>query len=243
MARLKQFSTKYGYLTQDGTEFVITTPRTPRPWTNVVSNGDAGFVISQTGGGYSWRGNAQMNRLTRWEQDILKDEWGKYLFVRDRDTGQFWSAAWKPVMREPDRYEVRHGVGYSVITSVNAGIETEWRLFVAPDDPVELWRVTVRNLSRRKRRITLFSFFEWGLGAAPDWHREFHKCFSKTEYDQGSYAILATKRLWEIPSQDGHWNADWKYVAFHAVNVMPKGFDCSKESFLGPTARSLRPRR
>ncbi len=230
---MKNFKSKYGYFDDNGKEYVITTPRTPRPWVNVISNGEAGFILSQTGGGYSWRGNAQVNRLTRWEQDILKDDWGKYLYIRDAESGKIWSAAWKPICREPKSYEVRHGAGYTVITSRNEKIETEWTLFVAPDEPVELWKVRVRNLSQKSRTLQLFTYFEWCLGVAPDWHREFHKCFIETSFNAKNNSILATKRLWEVPSENGHWNKDWPYVAFHSVNVKPTAFDCSKEHTLG----------
>jgi cellobiose phosphorylase len=230
---VKQFKTKYGHFSEDGKEFVITTPRTPRPWANVVTNGDFGFIVSQTGGGYSWKSNAQLNRITRWEQDMIKDEWGKYLYVRDNETEKFWSAAWKPVCAEPDEYEVRHGIGYTTIRSVNNGIETEIVMFVPNDAPVELWNVTVRNVSKRARTLSLFTYFEWNLGAAPDWHREFHKCFLHTEYDAAQHAIFGTKRLWEVPSDSGHWNRDWEYVAFHSSSLKPAAFDGDKESFMG----------
>jgi len=65
MNKAKLFATEFGHFSADGREFIVTTPRTPRPWVNVISNGDAGFILSQTGGGYSWRGNGQLNRLTR----------------------------------------------------------------------------------------------------------------------------------------------------------------------------------
>jgi cellobiose phosphorylase len=223
----------FGYFSNAGKEFVVTSPKTPRPWVNVVSNGDAGFIISQTGGGYSWRGNGQLNRITRWDQDIVKDEWGKYIYIRDVDTGSIWSAAWKPVCAELERYQVRYGAGYALITARYAGIETEWLLLVAPDDAVELWRLSIRNRTNRQRRLQVFTYFEWCLGAAPDWHREFHKCFVETSFDIANNLLLATKRLWEVPSPNGHWNVDWPYVAFHSVNVRPSAFDCSKENVLG----------
>jgi cellobiose phosphorylase len=97
---VKSYRTKYGEFSADGTEYVIRTPRTPRPWVNVISNGDYGLVVSQTGGGYSWRTHAQLNRLTRWEQDLIRDDWGKYLYIRD-ERGDVWSAGWKPVCAEP----------------------------------------------------------------------------------------------------------------------------------------------
>jgi cellobiose phosphorylase len=230
---VKNFKTKYGHFALNGKEFVITDHRTPRPWTNILTNGDFGAIVSQTGSGYSWRSNAQLNRITRWEQDLVKDEWGKYLYIRDDASKQFWSAGWKPVCAEPDHYEVRHGIGYTNITSRNKGIESELLMFIANDDPVEIWKVTLKNKTKKKRTLSLYTYFEWNLGAAPDWHREFHKCFLNTEYDPSVGAIYGTKRLWEVPSPNGHWNRDWEYAAFHSCSIKPSAFDCDKESFMG----------
>lgn len=227
------FQNKYGKFSNDGKEYIITTPRTPRPWSNIMTNGDYGCIVSQTGSGYSWKTNAQLNRITRWEQDLIKDEWGKYLYIRDDESKKIWSAGWKPVCVEPESYEVRHGIGYTIITSVNEGIKSELQMFVPRDASVELWKLTLTNLQQIPRSLSLFTFFEWNLGAAPDWHREFHKCFIHTEYDPSLGTIWGTKRLWEVPSDDGHWNRNWEYVAFHSVSKTPVGFDCDKESFMG----------
>jgi cellobiose phosphorylase len=229
---LKSFKTKYGYFSKDGKEYVITTPATPRPWINVISNGDYGMTVSQTGSGYSWRTHAQLNRLTRWEQDLIKDEWGKYIYLHD-EKGNIWSAGWKPVCHAPDRYVCRHGLGYSIIESLNFGIATTLFMFVPNDDPVEIWKLTLHNRTSRTKTLNLFTFFEWCLGQAPDWHREFHKSFIETRYDAKLQALFATKRLWEIPTERGHWNADWGYVAFHSSNLKPAAFDSDKETFLG----------
>lgn len=229
---MKNFKTKYGRFSETGNEYIITTPRTPRPWINVMSNGDYGLTVSQTGSGYSWRTHAQLNRITRWDQDLIRDEWGKYIYLRD-EKGNLWSAGWKPVCDEPDAYECRHGIGYSVITSRTHGIETELTIFVPADAPMEVWQLTIRNTTRRARQLSLSTYLEWGLGQAPDWHREFHKSFIETSYDADAHAVIATKRLWEVPTERGHWNTNWPFVAFHASNVRPASFDTDKESFLG----------
>ncbi|MBM2840258.1 MAG: glycosyl transferase family 36 [Bacteroidetes bacterium] len=229
---MRTFKTKYGYFSDDGREYIITTPRTPRPWINVISNGDYGITISQTGSGYSWRTHAQLNRLTRWEQDLIKDEWGKYIYLRD-EKGNVWSAGWKPICAEPKVYKCRHGIGYSIIESVNVGIETKLLIFVPNDEPLEVWQLTVSNRTRKTRKLNLYTYLEWGLGQAPDWHREFHKSFIETEYSAPAHAIFATKRLWEVPTERGHWNTNWPYVAFHSSSVKPVSYDGDKESFLG----------
>ncbi|MDE3058067.1 MAG: glycosyl transferase family 36, partial [Bacteroidota bacterium] len=229
---MKKYKTRYGYFSEDGREYIITTPRTPRPWINVISNGDYGITFSQTGSGYSWRTHAQLNRITRWSQDLIKDEWGKYIYLRD-EKGNVWSAGWKPVCNEPDFYECRHGIGYSIIASKNFGIETEALVFLPNDEPLELWKLIIRNRSRRSRTINLYTYFEWALGRSPDWHREFHKSFIETEYSRKTHSIRARKRLWEVPTERGHWNTDWLFTAFHSSNISPASFDTDKESFLG----------
>ncbi|MEW6509812.1 MAG: glycosyl transferase family 36 [Bacteroidota bacterium] len=237
---MKGLRTRFGRFSPDGREYVITTPRTPRPWINVISNGEYGTVVSQTGSGYSWRTHAQLNRLTRWEQDLVRDDWGKYVYLRD-DRGEVWSAGWKPVCVRPERYRCRHGIGYTVIESSNHGIDTALTTFVAAEDPVEVWILRMRNRSRRRRVIDLYTYLEWGLGQAPDWHREFHKSFITTTYDSRSGAVMATKRLWEVPAERGHWNTQWPYVAFHSASSHPLSFDTDKESFLGPYGHPAAP--
>lgn len=226
------FATKYGHFSADGREYVITDPSTPRPWINVISNGDYGITFSQSGSGYSWRTHAQLNRLTRWEQDLLRDDWGKYVYLTD-ESGHCWSVGWKPVAAEPAAYRCRHGFGYSVIESSNFGIRSVLTIFVPNDEPCEVWKLELKNTSRRARRLRLTTYLEWCLGVAPDWHREFHRTFIETEFDLKSHAILARKRLWEVPTAQGHWNAEWNYVGFHSCSSPPRSFDTDKETFLG----------
>lgn len=228
-----KYNLTYGYFSPDEFEFIITTPKTPKPWINVISNGDYGLTISQTGSGYSWRTHAQINRITRWEQDLIRDNWGKYIYIRDNKSGKFWSATFKPVCKEPEFYLCRHGLGYTIVESMNNDIKTWLTVFVPLDEPLEIWVLKLKNLSSEKKSLSIFTYLEWLLGVAPDWHREFHKCFIETQFDPNLNTIFAKKRLWDIPSERGHWNTDWKYIAFHSANLKVDSFDCDKESFIG----------
>lgn len=238
---MNDYKNKYGYFSKIASEYVITNPKTPRPWVNVISNGDYGLIISQTGSGYSWRTHAQLNRITRWEQDLIKDEWGKYIYIRDTETGKFWSAGWKPVCAEPKRYVCRHGIGYTVIESLTNGIESELTVFIPNDEPLEIWKLRLKNTTKKDRKLEIFTYLEWCLGAAPDWHREFHKSFTGTLYDKQNNAIFAKKRLWEVPSDNGHWNKNWEYLAFHSSSIKPSSYDGDKESFLGMYGSPIKP--
>jgi cellobiose phosphorylase len=238
----KKYESRYGYFTENGREYVINTPFTPRPWGNIISNGDYSLMISQTGSGYSWRGNAGQNRITRAFQDLVKDNWGKYLYIRDLQRGLYWSATYKPVMRDYQRYEVAHGVGYSRFTHQVADIESVLTVFVAPDAPLEYFQITLKNLSHERRELDITSYAEWLLGFAPDEHREFHKLFIETAADEARRAVFATKCLWGFADERGrHNNVDWPYTAFMAVSEPLKSFDCDKESFIGLYQNDDRP--
>jgi cellobiose phosphorylase len=230
----RKFESRYGYFTEDGREYVICTPITPRPWGNVISNGDYSMMISQTGSGYSWRGNAGQNRITRSFQDLIRDNWGKYLYIRDLKRNTYWSAAYKPVMHPYQRYQVVHGIGYSRFSQQVEDIESVLTVFVTADAPVEVMQLTLTNHSGETRELDVTSYAEWLLGFAPDEHREFHKLFIETSADVSEQAVFARKRLWGFPDEHGrHNNVDWHYTAFMAVSEPLKSFDCDKESFIG----------
>ncbi|MCQ3930416.1 MAG: glycosyl transferase family 36 [Chloroflexi bacterium] len=230
---MTQLPNKYGYFSDDGLEYVITCAETPMPWVNVLSNGDYGFVISQAGSGYSWRTHASLNRITRWDQDLIRDEWGKYLYIRDAASGEFWSPTFQPCGEKLQDYRVRHGMGYSIIEGQQAGIASTVTYFVPEDDPCEIWVLRLKNEGNTPRQLQLFTYFEWLLGNAPDWHREFHRTFIETSYhEQG--VLLATKVMWELPvPSKTHWNLSWPYMAFHSASLMPSGYDADKRDFLG----------
>jgi cellobiose phosphorylase len=230
----RKFESKYGYFTHDGKEYVVTRPDTPRPWVNVICNGDYGMVESQNGSGFSWRTNSNLSRITRWEQDLIRDSYGKYIYVRDNDSGNFWSATYKPCCPKFDFFEVRHGFGYSILTSVYDGIRSEKTVFVDRTEPAEVWRVIVRNESTRTRNISLFSYFEWCLGNAGDTHREFQKTFIETSYDEKRNALWGLKRAALVPGFISTGLSENPLTAFHALaNIRPDGYEGAKENFFG----------
>lgn len=199
-------------------------------------------MLSQTGSGYSWRTHASLNRITRWSQDLVRDDWGKYLYIRDVDSGAFWSAGWHPAGRDLEAYQVRHGFGYSIIEWQRETLRGSLTTFVPLDDPCEVWLLRLENQGDRPRRLQLFTYLEWLLGASPDWHREFHHLFIETRYDEVHHAMLATKVLWELPGEKGpHLNRNWPYVAFHSASISPSGYDGDKAAFLGRNGRLAMP--
>ncbi|MDD3123488.1 MAG: hypothetical protein PHC62_08275, partial [Candidatus Izemoplasmatales bacterium] len=209
-------------------------PRTPKPWINVISNSDYSLMVSQTGGGCSWRGNSGQNRLTRLYQDIIKDNFGKYFYLRNVDSGNFWSITYQPVQKEYQKFEVRHGIGYSTFLYQVEDVLSEMKMFVVPDKPLEIIDITVTNHSNIVKKLDLTSYFEWEAGIHPDEHREFHKLFMDTEYDPVLKAIKLRKYNWGFGDKQGLGNnSDWDFVGFHAVSTPVKSYDTDKESFIG----------
>jgi cellobiose phosphorylase len=239
---MAQLANKYGHFSDDGKEYIITDPNTPMPWVNVLANEMYGMVLSQAGSGYSWREHASLNRITRWDQDLIRDEWGKYVYLRDADSGEYWSPTWQPCGDKVDRYQVRHGMGYTVFESQWGEITCELTCFVPLEDSCEIWLLRVQNKGSKPRNLQVFTYLEWLLGAAPDWHREFHRTFIDTQYDAEHGALLAGKVLWELPvAAKAHWNRDWPYTAFHSASEKPAGHDGDKRDFIGRHGSVHRP--
>ncbi|MBV6443905.1 MAG: Cellobiose phosphorylase [Ignavibacteriaceae bacterium] len=228
------FETKYGYFTPDGNEYVIKRHDTPKPWINVISNGDYGLTISQAGGGFSWLTHSEFNRVNRWHQDLIQDNWGKYIYFKNNETGEVWAPAFLPVKTPLDYYECRHGFGYTVLTSEFKGIRVEMTLFVPMNDTLEIWDLKIKNNTGKRVSLSVFTYFEWCLGSSSDFHREFHKTFIETGFNEEGNYMHGTKRLWEIPLGDrGHWNIDYQYHGFFSVNKKVVSFESDKSNFIG----------
>ncbi len=242
MKEKKVFKTKYGYFTENGEEYVITSPKTPRPWVNVIANENYGFVVSQTGGGFSWFGNSQLSRLNIWYQDLVRDAYGRYVYVRDNNSGDFWSTTWKPTEADYTSYEVRYGLGYAKFTAVKNNIRTEQLMFVPRNENFEIWRIKVKNFGKVKKSLTLFSFLELCLGNGTDTHREFQKTFIETEIDKKTGVIYGRKRPALVPGFISTGAKDEPLSAFLAVlGGKNKNFDGDSEAFLGKYGSYSRP--
>ncbi len=231
---MNAFYTKYGAFSEDGKEYIIHEKITPKPWINVITNGRYGLVISQAGGGFSWLDHSEFNRLNRWHQDLIKDDWGKYFYFRNNKTGEVWSPLWMPVKNSIDDYQCRFGQGYAVFTSSFKGIKITLTVFVPTDENLEIWKFDVQNNTDSDLDLSVISYFEWCLGSSSDFHREFHKTFIETEFSKDLNALIGTKKLWEIPLGDrGHWNIEYPYIGFISSNYTIDEFEAEKENFIG----------
>ena len=155
-----------GGFTPDGREYVITTTDqqvTPAPWVNVLANPHFGTVISESGLAYTWSENAHEFRLTPWGNDPVSDSSGEAFYLRDEETGHFWSPMPLP-SRGATPYASRHGFGYSVFEHTEDGISSEVWVYVALDAPIKFTVLKVRNVSGRSRRLSATGYVEWVMG-------------------------------------------------------------------------------
>ncbi len=155
-----------GGFTPDGREYIVTTTArqvTPAPWVNVLANPHFGSVVSESGLAYTWSENAHEFRLTPWNNDPVSDSSGEACYLRDEESGYFWSPTPLP-SRGATPYVSRHGFGYSVFEHTESGIRSEVWIYVALDAPVKFTVLKVRNESGRPRRLSATGYVEWVLG-------------------------------------------------------------------------------
>lgn len=178
-----------GGFSQDGREYVtILQPgkTTPAPWVNVIANEQFGSVVSESGSAYTWAENSHEYRLTPWHNDPVSDTTGEAIYVRDEETGTFWSPTPLPA-RGKNTYIVRHGFGYSIFDYTEDGITTELCVYVSTDAPVKFYKLKVKNHSGRRRQLSVTGYWELVLGDT----RRKSQLHVVTETDPASGAILA----------------------------------------------------
>jgi len=211
-----------GGFTKDGREYVITTDSdktTPAPWVNVIANPFFGTIVSESGGGYTWNENAHEFRLTQWCNDPVTDARGEAIYIRDEETGRFWSPTPLPAPVN-SAYLTRHGFGYSAFECSDDGIKSELMVYVAIDAPAKFYLLKIRNDSGRPRRLSATGYCEWVLGQL----RSNTLMHIITEIDSKSGAILARNP----------YNTEFRgRVAFLAANESTAFFTGDRTEFLG----------
>jgi cellobiose phosphorylase len=158
---------KYGHFDTENREYVIDRPDTPKPWTNYLGSTEYGAIITNNAGGYSFFRSSALGRFTRLRfNSVPLDQPGRYFYLRDRETENFWSASWQPVGRTDQECICRHGTAYTVIESRRAGIFTESTYFVPLGQKFEYWLLRVRNESDQPRKLSVFTYVEY----ASEWN-------------------------------------------------------------------------
>jgi cyclic beta-1,2-glucan synthetase len=215
-----QFANGLGGFSADGKEYVLAAGAVPpAPWINVVANRNVGFLISDSGAGYTWAKNSQQNRLTPWNNDPIADSPGEVIYLRDEETKAVWSPTPLPVAgASPTR--VHHAPGFSHFEQRKDGLEQQLRLFVAPEDPVKFTVLRIRNSGTRPRKLSATFYAEWVLGTT----REPNAMYVVTEMDEHDGVFLARNA----------YNADFApAIAFADVSRRPRTFTGDRTEFLG----------
>jgi len=219
-----------GGFSRDGREYIIHLlpgQHTPQPWINVIANPQFGFLVSEAGSGYTWAENSGENRLTPWRNDPVTDMSGEALYLRDEETGLVWSPTPLPAGVET-MHVIRHGAGYSNFESQSHGLNQNLCLFAAPDAPVKIARLRLKNLWQRPRRITVTYYAEWVLGST----RDLQQAHIVPEFIPEKHALLASNRF----------NTEFgERVAFLAASKRPHGVTTDRAEFLGRLGSLLTP--
>lgn len=225
----------FGHFNDDGTEFIVSVPKTPRAFDNFLWNDAIFSNVQQTGVGYAdyqvGEGEA-VQLLTGIGRVCDFDVFGRdglmsrLVYIRDNVTKEFWTLNWEPVLKNFDHYECVHGLGYSIITNVTEGIEAKMRIFVPQGkDPCELWTLTLKNLSNKKRDLSIFVYnqfqfkFKWGFESYGD------MIFRGSWFNKSQNAMIANKH----PHKKPHDYLTGFITADRAVD----GWDGTRDAFVG----------
>jgi cellobiose phosphorylase len=219
----------YGYHDAGTNEYVIMRPDTPTPWINYLGEGRYGGIISNTAGGFSFDRDPRNRRVSRYRYNsIPADQPGRYVYIRDQETGEFWSPTWQPVTGKTlADYECRHGTAYTKIRSRYNKIRTELLYFVPPtrpDDPCpcELWCMHIKNEGNRSRKLRSFSYVEFSFCDAT---------IDQTNLDWGGHIVHSKMEKGIIYTFTQFRDT----TTFFSSNEKPAGFDTDRDLFIGKT--------
>ena len=216
---------QYGYFDDRNREYVITRPDTPLPWINYLGCQEYFGIISNTAGGYSFYRDARLRRISRGRyNNVPFDFGGRYVYLRDDSSGEFWSPSWQPTRHDAEEYRCRHGMGYTIIGSKYRGIRAATRYFVPLDEKLEIWQFSVTNERLTPAAISAFACVEFCLWDAQDDATNFQRNFS----------------IGEVEIEDGviyhktEYRERRNHFAWFACSAPTAGFETQRESFLGP---------
>lgn len=231
----KNYELKYfnglGGFSPCGKEYIIQLNKdeyTPMPWSNIVSNPNFGFMVTESGSSCTWYGNSRENKLTPWSNDPLIDPSGEVIFLRDEDTGEFWTIT-PSLVRDEGLYTVRHGRGYSIFERTDSrSIDQKQLMFVPTKDPVKIYRISLKNKSDLIKKMSVVFYVEWVLGV----NRHHTAPFITTERDDETGAVLA---------KNGYNEEFSGRTAFMYVNSPDYTMTCDREEFIGKRGSLKKP--
>ena len=215
---------QYGHFDTHTKEYVIDRVDLPVSWTNYIGTKDMCGVFNHTAGGYLFYKSPEYHRITRFRPNgVPMDGPGHYVYLRDDETGEYWSVSWQPVGKPLNAasYSCRHGLSYTVYMCEYNGIRATQKLSVAMDDPVEIWDVTLTNISGKPRSISVFSYCEFS----------FHHIAMDNQNFQMSLYAAGSRYEQGVIEHDLYYEENG--YQFFTASFDPDGFDCLRDSFIG----------
>ena len=219
---------RYGYFDDTAREYVIDRVNVPQSMTNYLGVQRMGAVISHNAGGYCWLDSPQHHRITRFRPNGVPMDWpGHYVYLRDDESGQYWSVSWQPtgIPLEQATYEARHGLSYSTFSCRYNGIDASQTLLIplenGADDPVEIFDVRIHNTCERPRKISVYGYVEFS----------FHEIDMDNENFQMSLYAAGSRYEDQACVCELHYEPG--AYQFFTCNMQPDGYDCVREAFLG----------
>ena len=213
---------KFGHFDDERKEYVIETPYTPLPWINYLGNEDFFGLISNTAGGYDFYKDAKMRRITRFRyNNVPEDNGGRMFYIEDGKDR--WSPSFMPLKTPLDKYECRHGLGYSVFSGEKNSLSASLTCFVPLKERAEVMLLKLRNESSEKKEIRTVGAVEWCLWNAWDDFTNFQRNYSTGEVEIEDKAIYHKT---EYRERRDHY-------AFFSVNEKVTGYDSDRATFLG----------
>ena len=229
---------QYGYFDDKEREYVITCPDTPAPWVNYLGSPEYGAIISNNAGGYSFAKSGANGRILRYVFNQF-DEPGRYIYIRDNLSKDYWSASWQPVGKNLTRYksECRHGMAYTKMRALYAGISSEVLYYVPLDAAHEVWAVAVRNDSDVVRELTVTGYAEFTNN--PNYEQDqvnlqYSQFITRTEFENDHILQLIHGNLDAVAANGKEVdNKDVGYRLFGLAGQRVSGYCGNKENFLG----------
>ncbi|HEY3336508.1 MAG TPA: hypothetical protein VGK16_14840 [Candidatus Limnocylindrales bacterium] len=216
---------RYGTFDDERREYVITRPDTPLPWINYLGSEDFFALLSNTAGGYAFYRDARLRRLIRYRYNNAPlDTGGRFLYVRDDETGDYWNPGWQPTQRALDDYACRVGLGYSEIMGSRAGIRVATTYLVPQGGTLEVWRARVTNERPGPARVSLFGAVEFCLWDANDDATNFQRNLSTGEVHVEDDVVY---HVTEYRERRDH-------LAWFACSAPVDGCETTRDAFLGP---------
>lgn len=222
----------YGYFDEKNKEYVITNPNTPAPWANYLGSPEYGAIISNNAGGYSFVKSGANGRIIRYIFN-QEDKPGRYIYLRDDEANDYWSASWQPVGKDLSVYknECHHGTAYTNIKAEYTGIKSEALYYVPLNKTYEVWRLKVTNTTDRVRKISTFGFVEFTNESNYENDQvnlQYTQFITRTYFKGNKILQAMNENMWKTETGSNN-----KERFFGLVGADVTSYNGDKEAFIG----------